>query len=616
MRNSQQSVTFVLVLLAGASMGQGQKPERVGYRASKFGKYVGYSQPFYDEWIRTSRYIEMSDGVKLAMDIIRPAKEGTPVAQPMPVIWNYYLYVRAEIQEGKVVSMIDISETLQNLVKHGYIIVVVDARGKGASYGRNFDPVTQEEGEYGYEITEWLAAQPWCNGNVGMFGHSYSANMHFMIAAHAPPHLKAIFPSMGTFDIYQLLYPGGICRKVIFDEVTTSFRAQETETSVAPVDEDDKGDMLAEAKKDHEDNVMPIGLMQLPYRDSEEGELKPWTLNNPMTHVQAVSESGVAVYQWTGWFDAYARDAWQWFVNLKNPQKITCGPWAHTDHDPIKKEERYRLYATEMLRWFDYWLKGIDNGIMDEPRINYAIMDEADKWSWHNASRWPPPEVETVEYYFSKGKSASVNSINDGLLLTNCREEYEGEDIYQVNYTTTVGEFKGPRCPNRGLEDPDMYPNDVKGLTYTAPPLDDDIMVIGHPVITIYIKSTARDGNFYAYLEEVDPDGYSHYITDGLLRASRRAEAAPPFNNMGLPFHTHSAEDTQPIPEDEIIKLAFDMMPTANVFNKGHRIRVTITCANAGWDELPSEEPATITLMRNARYPSRIQIPVSKSLGH
>ncbi|KPL12689.1 hypothetical protein AMJ74_06355, partial [candidate division WOR_3 bacterium SM1_77] len=89
-----------------------------------------------------------------------------------------------------------------------------------------------------------------------------------------------------------------------------------------------------------------------------------------------------------------------------------------------------------------------------------------------------------------------------------------------------------------------------------------------------------------------------------------------PFNNMGLPFHTHSAEDTQPIPEDEIIKLAFDMMPTANVFNKGHRIRVTITCANAGWDELPSEEPATITLMRNARYPSRIQIPVSKSLGH
>jgi putative CocE/NonD family hydrolase len=548
------------------------------------------------------------------MDIIRPAKNGKPVEKPMPVVWNYYLYVRAEIEEGKIVSIVDISEALQTLVKHGYIIVVVDARGKGASFGRNFDPVTYEEGKYGYEITEWLAAQPWCNGSVGMVGHSYSANMHFMIASHAPPHLKAIFPSMGTFDIYQLLYPGGICRKAIFDEVTTSFRAQETETSVAPVDEDDKGDMLVEAKKDHEDNVMPIELMRLVYRNSEEGELKPWTFNNPMKHVQAVSESGIAVYQWTGWFDVYARDAWQWLVNLNNPQKITCGPWAHGDYDPIKKEERYRLYATEMLRWFDYWLKGIDNGIMDEPRINYAIMDEADKWSWHSADRWPLPEVEVVEYYFSKGKSASVNSINDGLLLTENKEEHEGEDIYQVDYTTTVGEFKGPRCPNRGLEDPDMYPNDVKGLTYTTPPLDDDITVIGHAVVTIYIKSTAKDGNFYAYLEEVDPEGHSHYITDGLLRASHRAEAAPPFENMGLPFHTHYEEDVQPIPEDKIVKLSFDMMPTANVFNKGHRIRVTITCANAGWDELPSKDPATITMMRNARYPSRISLPIGKSL--
>jgi putative CocE/NonD family hydrolase len=612
MKIRRQSFIFVLVLLIGVSMVNGQKPERVGYRASKFGKYVGYSQPIHDEWIRTSHYLEMSDGVKLAMDIIRPAKNGNPVEKPMPVIWNYYLYVRAEIEEGKIVSMVDISETLQNLVRHGYIVVVVDTRGKGASYGRNFDPVTFDEGKYGYEITEWLATQPWCNGNVGMFGHSYSANMHFMIAAHAPPHLKAIFPSMGAFDIYQLLHPGGICRKIILEKVTDSFRAQEAEIQVAPVDEDSKGDMLAEARTQHENNVMPIEYSHLPYRNSEKGELKPWTLNNPMTYVRAVSKSGVAVYQWTGWFDAYARDAWQWLVNLNNPQKITCGPWAHTDYDEIKKEERYRLYATEMIRWFDYWLKGIENGIMDEPRINYAIMNQTDKWTWHTADEWPLPEVERIDYYFSKGNSGSVNSINDGLLLIENGEEHEGEDIYDIDYTTTVGEFKGPRCPNRGLEDPDMYSNDVKGLTYTTPPLEDNVTVVGHPVVTLYVKSTTRDGNFYAYLEEIDPDGYSHYITDGLLRASNRAESAPSFDNIGLPFHTHFEENVQPIPEDEVIRLSFDMMPTANLFNKGHRIRVTITCANAGWDELPIEEPATITMMRNARFPSHIALPVVK----
>jgi putative CocE/NonD family hydrolase len=612
MKSYQILFAAILLILVGASSVSGQKPERVGYRASKFGKYVGYSQPLYDEWIRTSRYLEMSDGVKLAMDIIRPAKDGKPVEKPMPVIWNYFAYVRAEIQEGKIVSLVDISEGLQTLIKHGYVIVIVDARGKGASYGTNTNPVTYEEGRYGYEITEWLATQPWCDGNIGMFGLSYSAHMNFMVAAHAPPHLKAIFPTMGAFDAYQLLIPGGICRKLILETVTRSFREQEAEAPVAPVDEDSQGEMLAEAIKQHANNLMPIDLARLSYRNSEDGELKPWTLNNPMNYVQAVSKSGVAVYQWAGWFDPFARDDWQWFVNLKNPQKITFGPWAHGDHDPIKKEERHRLHSIERLRWFDYWLKGIDNGIMDEPRINYAIMHGPKKWTWHTADEWPLPEITWTDYYFSEGKSGSVNSANDGYLLIEPPDKEEGEDTYAVDYTTTVGEFKGPRCPNRGLEDPDMTTNDAKGLTYTTPPLEEDVTVIGHPVVFLFFKSTAQDGNFYAHLEEVDANGHSHYITDGLLRVSHRAEAAPPFSNMGLPWHRHYREDVVPLTPGEITQLRFDMMPTANVFNKGSRIRVTITCANAGWDELPHEEPTTIKMMRNTRYPSRIVLPLMR----
>ena len=290
MKLNQILCAAILFLAVGVSRVDGQKPERVGYRASKFGKYVGYSEPLYDEWVRTSRYLEMSDGVKLAMDIIRPAKNGKPIEKPIPVIWNYYAYVRAEIQEGEVVSLVDISEGLQILIKHGYVIVIVDARGKGASYGTNTNPVTYKEGRYGYEITEWLAAQTWCDGNVGMFGFSYSAHMNFMVAAHKPPHLKAIFPAMGAFDAYHLLIPGGICRKLILETVTKSFRDQEAEVPVAPVDEDSQGKMLAEAIEQHANNLMPIDLARLPYRNSEDGELKPWTLNNPMTYVDAVSE--------------------------------------------------------------------------------------------------------------------------------------------------------------------------------------------------------------------------------------------------------------------------------------------------------------------------------------
>lgn len=608
-------IGFVIIvsMFILCTMVRAQPPKRIGARTSRFGQYEGYSEPVYNEWVRTSQYLEMSDGVKLAMDIIRPAENGKPVAKPLPAIWNYYAYVRAEIEDEKVISLVGRSQSLQMLIRHGYIIVVVDARGKGASYGRLTNPVNWEEGKYGYEITEWIASQPWCDGNIGMEGYSYSGNMHFHIAGHAPPRLKAIFPSMAGFDLYQLIYPGGVFRRRMLEVVSASFKAQETEAPVAPVDEDVSGSMLAEAKEEHKGNIDPFDLAKVPNRDSELDELKPWALNNMATHVQAVSNSGIPIYQWAGWFDPYIRDAMQWFVNLENPQKITIGPWAHSDYDPVKQEERYKLYRIERLRWFDYWLKGIDNGIMDEPRIQYAIMNEPGTWTWHTADTWPLPGARPVIHYFADGLSGSISSMNDGVLTVDIPQSDKGEDTYTVDYTTTVGKFTGPRGPNRGREDPDMTSNDAKGLTYTTPLFEEDITVLGHPVVTLYVKSTGQEGNFYVYLEEVDKQGKSHYITDGVLKASHRLESEPPFDNLGLPFHRHFKKDITPIPQGEIMTLRFDLMPTANIFNKGHRIRVTITCANADWDELPEETPApTITLFRNRQYASNITLPVVK----
>lgn len=601
---------FVLIFIPGLIFSQEKEQKTSNELISKFGVYEVYSSPIYEKWVRTSRYLEMSDGVKLALDIIRPAKNGNPVEAPLPVIWDYYAYVRADIKDGKIVSIVDRASTLQTLVKHGYIIVVVDAIGRGASYGAYANPFSLEEGKYGYEITEWIANQSWCSGNVGMFGHSYSAIMNFMITSQNPPHLKAIFPSMASFDFYHLIYPGGVYRRIICEILSASFKRQESDP-VAPVDEDSAGIMLAQAKKEHENNLDPLYIKQLPFRNSEERELKPWTLNNPMTNVQAISKSKIPVYQWAGWFDVYIRDELQWFVNLKNPQRIVIGPWAHSDSNPAKRAERYNLLAVEQLRWFDYWLKGIDNGIMDEPPIQYAIMQEPDAWTWHTADKWPLPNTKNVKYYFSGGPSGSILSVNDGILSSDFSDSQEGKDEYIVDYTTSVGAFSGPRGPDRGREDPDMTSNDAKGLTYTTLPLKEDITIIGHPEVALFITSTAHDGNFYVYLEEVDKDGKSHYITDGVLRASHRLESEPPFNNIGLPFHRHFKEDVTPISKDEIIKLSFDLMPTANVFNKGHRIRLTVTCANAGWDELLEVTPSpTITLYRNKKFASHIILPV------
>jgi len=612
MRYRRGSFSFGFLLLIGASHIPGQVPSPDVPRVSEFGKYSGYSEPRFDERTRTSRYLEMSDGIKLAVDVIRPAQDGKPAEERLPAVWNYYAYIRARIAEGKAVSIVDTAPSMQTLVQHGYVIVVVDARGLGASYGLTSFPGIHEEGRYGYEITEWIARQSWCDGRVGMLGHSYSALMNYMIAGHAPPHLRAIFPSMAPFDTYQLAYPGGVYRKGLSDMMTPAMRKQQAEAPVARVDEDVTGAMLTEAKRQHKETVDAFYHRLVPFRDSEKGDLKPWTLNNLVTHLREINASRIPVYQWSGWFDVYVRDAFQWHVNLVGPRKIAIGPWAHSEGDPAKRKEWGQLVAVEQLRWFDHWLKGIDNGIMDEPPIRFAVMEGTDRWTWREAGAWPLPGVEVRTFYARDGRTGSVGSSNDGFLSAELPPGDRGEDAYAVDPTAAAGELKGPRTPNRGLEDPDMTSNDAKGLTYTSPPLAESMEVIGHPVVTIFMKTAAADVDFYAYLEEVDAGGKSHYITDGVLRTSHRSEATPPFDNLGLPWHRHYREDVTAIPTGEIIRLRFDMMPTSNVFDKGHLLRLTITCANAGIDEPVDSQPKAITLMRNAGFPSRIDLPVGK----
>ena len=170
-------------------------------RISQPGKYKGYSQPLYDEISTTSQYVPMRDGTKLAALILRPAEDGKPVSTPLPVIWTDNRYHREEILAWP---------WLRTVSRYGYVIVSVDVRGSGASFGTNRGPFSPEETRDAYDITEWLAVQPWSDGNIGMLGRSYMGITQFMAASTAPPHLKAIFPEMSEFDRYSFIYPGGV----------------------------------------------------------------------------------------------------------------------------------------------------------------------------------------------------------------------------------------------------------------------------------------------------------------------------------------------------------------------------------------------------------------------
>jgi putative CocE/NonD family hydrolase len=475
-------------------------------------------------------------------------------------------------------------------------------RGGGASFGTRQGEFTPVEAQDAYDITEWFAAQPWSTGNIGMYGLSYLGITQYFAASTMPPHLRAIFPMMAMFDEYSFTYPGGIFREDFLFQWGANTMMLDKVLPVAPVDDDPDDVLLNEARAEHRDN-MNIHEMAIaaPFRDSTTNGEMLHSVSSPSTYIDQINQSGVAIYTLGGWYDMYPRDALAWFNNLTVPQKIVMTPWSHNGSGGFD-------LSMEHLRWFDYWLKGINNGIMDEPPITYYVMG-ADEW--RTADQWPLPNQQITPFYFQAGPSGTVTSVNDGLLSQDLPAD-SGQDDYTIDYTTTTGPTtRWTDGYGGGFGYPDMVINDQKSLTYTTAPLDTDIEVTGHPVIHLWVSSTADDGDFYAYLEEVDENGVSTYISEGTLRAAHRALSDPPFNYMDLPFHRSYAEDVVPLTPGEPAELVFDLLPTSNVFETGHRIRITITGADADNYEVVALDPApTVSIYHGGDQASYIGLPI------
>jgi len=589
-------------------------------RLSTLGQYAGYSEAVYDGWARTSQYVAVRDGTRIAIDIFRPTKRGRLHEAPLPLIWEHRRYQRASIDEnGTIHSQLDREDhPMRKAISHGYIFAVAAVRGSGASFGTRVDATPPAESRDAYDITEWLATQPWCSGPVGMYGISYSGTAQFMAASVAPPHLKAIFPEMAMFDLYDFGCPNGIFRQTFMKKWAQQVQALDLHQArkAAPVDTDRIQALLQQAVDEHRRNFDLNRMFEALYRDSTFGDLgQVYLTNSPSTYVGKIRASHVAVYQRAGWFDMYPRDMLLWFSNLDGPKKIAIGPWNHYTSNGVDR-------GTEMLRWFDYWLKGIDNGIMDEPPIAYCVMDAPRDRMIRWAHQWPLPEARPTKFYLGAGPSNSIDSINDGLL---CGGESSfgpstgdacvaptalerGFDVYTVNYTTTSG--SATRWMPGPPQYPDMAANDRQALTYTTKPLATAVEVVGHPVVRLWVRCSADDVDVFAYLEDVGPDGRSAYITEGCLRASHRKLSEAPYDRLRLPFLRSFAEDVMPL-SDEPVELVFDLLPTAQHFKAGHRIRLALTCADKDSYQPIRRDPApTLRLLRDPQHPSHVNLPV------
>ncbi len=327
--------------------------------------------------------------------------------------------------------------------------------------------------------------------------------------------------------------------------------------------------------------------------------------------IDRINRSGIPVYMTNGWYDTFTADMFFWFNNLTVPKRLIVRP---LDHSGVEKAQFDLDFGAEAHRWFDRWLKGINNGIMDEPPIHYFVMGAPKAEAWQTSKQWPPAQQKPTRFYFGAGKTGTIASVNDGSVATGAPTAPDAFDTYTVDYTTTTGKHSRWASVNWPRNYPDMRSNDEKGLTFTSAPLETDLEVTGHSVAHLWLSSDAPDLDLFIYLEEVDSNGKSTYITEGDLRASHRKLGQAPFNNLGLPYHSHYQSDLMPIPAGEPVELAFSLLPISHRFHKGNSIRITVAFTDADNFETPVINPAPkLRLLRDMNHPSFIQFPIVQS---
>jgi predicted acyl esterase len=557
-------------------------------KVSKPGQYAGYTSAQYDGYQLSSQYVAVRDGTRLAVDVFLPTRAGKAASGKLPVVWMHTPYNRRNTQNGLTAANYP-GKALQ-LVKFGYAVAVADFRGLYASFGRNAGynrGEWQEEARFdAYDITEWLAKQPWSNGKVGMWGCSATGGSQMQALSTAPPSLKAIFPMSCEWDVYAFVAPGGITPR---DSPTMMMRGgsrEERDRSAVAVDADTDGKLLGAAIAGHARNLETAGVV--PFRDSVSKEFGNtwWLHSSPHTHAATINRSGIAVYAATNWAEGFTGHGPPYtFRNLRTPKKLILGPGRHCDWATVLTDTGFDIVIEE-LRFFDYWLRGIDNGVMREPAVTYYTYNETPEHAWKSSKTWPLAGEKRTAFYLAPGVLGTAKPA-DAASATRMQVRYdtEGEAFWST------------------------------GMSFATEPLAQDMQVTGHPVARLWIASTSSDADIIARLDDVSPDGTHTYVgVEGKLRASLRATATAPYDTMGLPWHPFTAESQQPLQAGVPVEAQFEFLPTSYIFKAGHRIRLTLQFADPR--STPKLEPAPeVSVLHGRDAASLIELPVIPRLA-
>jgi predicted acyl esterase len=541
------------------------------------------SGPTYKMKVEKNVMVPMRDGVKLAVDIYRPDAPGKfpallgtspygkaiqtlpyPFPQPAPDYTNNF---KTALWDGNIEA-----GPTEEVVARGYAHVIGDLRGMGDSEGEGTTDEKQE-GRDGHDIIEWLAKQPWCDGNIGGIGMSYFAMTQVSAALEQPPHLKAIAP---FFFHERGVVPNGIINPMHFwlydgRDGTSGYAPRNVVSRL--VRDLPKKDLAKLVQNTLDKNP------DLPY-DARLWKLLIYPNKNPLCFDDLVEQFNpeyigrpprpnyaklIKIPVLLGAFSQHS--GFNLYQQLKGPKKLVM--WSPQEYEP----RPWRTGIDVVFNWYDYWLKGIKNGIMDEPPIKLFIMG-ANQWRYEK--EWPLSGTKPAEYYLRTWEGLSP------------------EPEVANNF------------PDCYLQEPIFVSARRAGLKYLSEPLPEDLEVTGNVQVRLYAEIDQNDTNWRVRLFDVNESGVEttspHSLTEGWLRASYRSYS-------GMP---------EKIMPGEIYEYSFQLPEIANVFKAGHRIKLDITSMSSGKDPdahtssyvLSISKPTTHKIYRDAEHKSRIILPV------
>jgi len=570
------------------------------------------SQPIYTTKVEgTDMMIPMRDGTRVAIDVYRPNAEGR-----FPALLAF-AYHNKFLQSPEVIEACNNQPAWAPLwcgpaeggdtkffTSRGYVHVIGNPRGYGNSAPG--DPMVEGRTD-AYDLIEWIAQQPWCDGNVGMIGISAFGHNQMVAAMSQPPHLRAIFPYDPSKVSFRDAFPGGVLHTFRFHLM--KFSAENPKESKLTPEEE----VLWKEAYNNPDNRMYPNIFNVLERRGKLGSaffkelINPYEPDNEEEIEESLKKISVPFYTGCGWYGYTYKT--HLFGALRYWQKCTHSPFKKLLlNGPAHLPRPWAAFHDEVLRWYDYWLKGIDTGILDEPRVKIWVMG-ANRWRY--SDDWPLKETRWTKLYLDSWE--------------------------RLRWTPfTPSSHDGIDAPDCFVQMPLSQTRTTQKLKYMTDPLPHDVEVTGPLSLHFWAEIDQEDTNWIIILKDVGPDVSvqtaregemerpqvrEREVTRGWLKASHRAmneEKSLP----GHPFHFFTRRAQKPVRPGEITRYDVQIAPTSNVFKREHRICLEISAldvptgvaGDSAVEYIPyhicSSKTVVHKIYRCQKYASHLLLPV------